>query len=172
MDLIVALIKTDPVRLEALECVRRLNLPQCYLAAGFLRNLVWDYLHKKKIPTKLGDVDVIYYDPARIDPEFEKLIENQLTEIMPRLNWQVKNQARIHLYNNDPSYQSTRDAMSYWPEKETAVAIRKLDDGNYECISAFGFESLLDGHITHNLKRTRECFVRRVKTKNWLIKWP
>lgn len=45
--------------------------------------------------------------------------------------------------NGDKPYLKIIDAMSYWPELETAVAIRKLDNGEYECISSFGFMSLL-----------------------------
>ncbi|EJG0326734.1 nucleotidyltransferase family protein, partial [Vibrio parahaemolyticus] len=44
MDKIVELIKRDPIRTEALNHVSQLNLPQCYIAAGFVRNLVWDSL--------------------------------------------------------------------------------------------------------------------------------
>ncbi|TOG44816.1 nitrate reductase, partial [Vibrio parahaemolyticus] len=40
MDKIVELIKQDPVRVEALKAVYQLALPQCYIAAGFVRNLV------------------------------------------------------------------------------------------------------------------------------------
>ncbi|HCG9646579.1 TPA: nucleotidyltransferase family protein, partial [Vibrio parahaemolyticus] len=45
MDKIVELIKQDPLRVEALKVVSQLALPQCYIAAGFVRNLVWDSLH-------------------------------------------------------------------------------------------------------------------------------
>ncbi len=45
MDKIVELVKQDPIRIEALNCVSELGLPQCYIAAGFVRNLVWDSLH-------------------------------------------------------------------------------------------------------------------------------
>ncbi|HFG1782092.1 TPA: nucleotidyltransferase family protein, partial [Vibrio cholerae] len=45
MKAIVDLIRKDPIRLEALECVHQLELPQCYIGAGFVRNLVWDSLY-------------------------------------------------------------------------------------------------------------------------------
>ena len=37
---IVTLIKQDPLRMQILDCVAQLGLPQCYVAAGFVRNLV------------------------------------------------------------------------------------------------------------------------------------
>lgn len=63
MDKIVELIKQDPLRTEALYYVSLLGLPQCYIAAGFVRNLVWDALHDFKSPSPLNDIDVIYFDP-------------------------------------------------------------------------------------------------------------
>jgi len=60
MDIIVELIESDKLRLNALACLRLLDLPECYIAAGFVRNLIWDSLHQKLEPTRLNDVDVIY----------------------------------------------------------------------------------------------------------------
>ncbi len=172
MKAIVDLIRKDPIRLEALECVYQLELPQCYIAAGFVRNLVWDFLHHNVKLTPLNDIDVIFFDADCLDSDYEKSLELKLSEQMPQLNWQVKNQAKMHLQNGDNPYQSTLDAMSYWPEKETAVAVRKVENDRYECISAFGFESLFQGFITHNPKRAYGTFENRVKSKGWLAMWP
>lgn len=169
---IIQLIERDSLRIEALESIQYLNLPQCYLAAGFVRNLVWDHLHQKRVPSSLNDIDVIYYDSDEIDDEAYLKYEAELSLRMPQIEWQVRNQAKMHIRNGDNSYQSIVDAMSYWPEKETAVAIRKNIHGNYECISAFGLESLFDLKVTHNLKRNRGIFEHRVKSKKWLIQWP
>ncbi len=91
---------------------------------------------------------------------------------MPELYWQVRSQANMHLRNGDEPYQSTLNAMSYWPEKETAVAARLNKKNHIECISTFGFESLFEGQITYNPKRTLVLFQSRVESKNWLITWP
>ncbi len=172
MNRIVELIKQDQFRLFALECVYSLNLPQGYLAAGFVRNLVWDHLHCKQASTALNDLDVIYFDPNENDANAFLEHEARLNAMAPEFNWQVRNQARMHERNNDKPYVSAIDAMSYWPEKETAIAIRKLDDGNYECVSAFGFESLFCLQVTYNPKRQLNVFNNRVKSKNWLVQWP
>lgn len=171
MDRVIRLIEKDELRVKVLDCVRQLNLPQCYLAAGFVRNLVWDHLHQKSVPTPLNDVDVIYFDETESNRESYKLIESQLSALMPELNWEVRNQAIMHKRNGDNPYLSIIDAMSYWPEKETAVAIRKLDNGKYECISAFGFESLFNFKVTHNPKGSLLIFNERVASKGWLGHW-
>jgi hypothetical protein len=78
----------------------------------------------------------------------------------------------MHIRNNDKPYQSSLDAMSYWPEKETAIAVKQNLDGDIECISAFGLESLFDFKITQNPNRSRDVFDQRVQSKNWLTHWP
>ncbi|WP_295895596.1 nucleotidyltransferase family protein [uncultured Vibrio sp.] len=172
MKRIVDLIKADSIREKALDCVYQLSLPQCYIAAGFVRNLVWDDLHHKHAPTPLADIDVIYFDTKESEPEMYLVYEQLLTKMMPNVQWQVRNQACMHERNGDQPYTSTLDAMTYWPEKETAVAIRKINADEYECIAAFGFESLFNLHITHNPKRDLDVFMSRVQSKNWLQHWP
>ncbi|MGR4989090.1 nucleotidyltransferase family protein [Vibrio rotiferianus] len=172
MEALSQLLLNDSTRMRALECVRSLALPDCYIAAGFVRNLVWDHLHQKQNPTPLNDLDVVYFDPNELDEKTYLKYEAQLKALMPELNWQVRNQANMHLRNGDKPYQNTLDAMSYWPEKETAVAARLNENNQIECISAFGFTSLFDGHITYNPKRTMTLFESRVESKDWLITWP
>ena len=171
-DKLAQLLAKDPIRVQALQYVRSLDLPDCYIAAGFVRNLVWDHLHQKHNPTPLNDLDVVYFDLNELDEQAYLKYEAQLNALMPELNWQVRNQANMHLRNGDEPYQSTLDAMSYWPEKETAVAARLSENSQIECISAFGFESLFEGQVTYNPKRTLTLFQSRVESKNWLITWP
>ncbi|MEZ9438085.1 nucleotidyltransferase family protein [Vibrio atlanticus] len=169
---IVTLIKQDPLRMQVLNCVAQLDLPQCYVAAGFVRNLVWDHLHGYASPTPLNDIDVIYFDPIDTSYESDLRFEAPLKQRLPELNWQVRNQAYMHTRNGDEPYQSSLDAMSYWPEKETAVAVKQSPTGEIECISAFGLESLFDLKITPNPNRSRDVFDQRVQSKNWLTHWP
>lgn len=172
MDKIVELINQDMLRLKALDCVALLDLPQGYIAAGFVRNLVWDALHHKQEVTPLNDIDVIYFDATETDADAYLVYEAKLKSMMPDVNWQVRNQAIMHLRNDDHPYLSVIDAMRYWPEKETAVAIRKKGNGEMECISAFGFESLFALEVTFNTKRRYEIFDHRINSKGWLKTWP
>ncbi|MEC7941050.1 MAG: nucleotidyltransferase family protein [Pseudomonadota bacterium] len=168
---IAALIEQDPLRTKILECVAQLDLPQCYVAAGFVRNLVWDHLHDFDSPTPLNDIDVIYFDRREYGYQSDIGYEDQLKQRLPELNWQVRNQANMHTRNSDKPYQSTLDAMSYWPEKEIAIAVKQNCHGRIECISAFGLESLFNLKITPNPNRGRDVFDQRVQSKNWLTHW-
>ena len=169
MNTIETMLRQDKPRMQQLQAVQTLQLPDCFVAAGFVRNMVWDALHDYP-PTPLNDVDVIYYDEQlRIAPED---IEKTLTNALPDINWQVKNQAVMHHRNHDPAYQNSTDAMRYWPEKETAVGVRLNYNNQLELAAPFGVQSLLEGKLTHNPLRSKEVFKQRIASKQWLEKWP
>jgi len=152
-----------------LQAVQALQLPDCFIAAGFVRNLVWDHLHGYT-PTSLNDVDVIYYDKQQqLVPEE---LERKLAGTLPDVNWQVKNQAVMHSRNQDTAYQNSTDAMRYWPEKETAVGARLNSNKQLELAAPFGVRSLLEGKLTHNPLRSKAVFEQRLASKQWLKKWP
>ncbi len=102
----------------------------------------------------------------------EKELLAQLNSVAPMLNWQVKNQALMHIRNSDKPYLSIADAIGFWPEKETAVAVKLEADEAITVIAPFGVESLFAGLISHNPKRAKAVFSARIQTKQWLEKWP
>ena len=165
------LLRKDPFRWQVLTQISQIRQAQCYLAAGCIRNMVWDYLHNKP-PTPLNDIDVIYFCTNSTEPWQQTHIEQSLKQAMPELNWQVKNQAVMHTFNQDPAYQDLADAISYWPEKETAVAARLDQQGQLTLVAPFGTESLMAGLISYNPKRTRAIFQQRLQSKHWLTLWP
>lgn len=165
-------IKDDLERIEALQTASTLHLNDWCIAAGFVRNLVWDKLHKKQSLTPLNDVDLIYFDPTNPNEESDRLLERHLNSLS-MLPWSVKNQARMHIRNGDSPYSSTCDAMSYWVEIETAVGVRLTKKDEIEMVVPFGVESLFESTITLNTKRAKpQDFYERIESKQWLSIWP
>lgn len=117
------IIQADSQRMSCLHALKQLALPQGYLGAGFLRNAIWDFLHQKSTPTPLNDVDVIYFDADNTQRAKDTFYEMQLNELLPQVKWQVKNQARMHVLHGHTPYKHCEEAISYWIEKETCVAI-------------------------------------------------
>lgn len=77
------LIEQDPQRMQILTAVASLKLPDCYVAAGFVRNRVWDHLHGNS-HTPLSDVDIIYFDQQQnFDPNH---IQLQLSTLLSNVN--------------------------------------------------------------------------------------
>ncbi|MBU1438587.1 MAG: nucleotidyltransferase family protein [Gammaproteobacteria bacterium] len=165
-------LSEDSLRMQALVIAARCNLPDWCLAAGFVRNLVWDKVHQSATSQPLNDIDLIYFNPSDISEQRDRLIEQQLHSIS-KLPWSVKNQARMHLRNNDNPYNSTLDAMSYWVEIETAVGARLDEYGNLVLVSPFGLNALFEGTVSLNPKRPKLMdFNRRITDKKWLEIWP
>lgn len=174
MSLIARIIAEDAVAMEQLRAVRSLALPDWCIAAGFVRNRVWDHLHGI-VPARLPvDIDVLYFDAADITKDREIEFEAKLDELMPSLPWQVRNQARMHVWKNLPQHRDTADAMIYWLETVTAVGVRLEPDDSLTVIAPFGTGDLLGlrcrptafGHTK------RDEYDERVASKCWRELWP
>ncbi|WP_428242760.1 nucleotidyltransferase family protein [Gynuella sp.] len=170
-SVLIQCLRADTQRMQALQQAALLSLPDWCIAAGFVRNLAWDYCHHKTVATPLNDLDLIYFDPKDTSRERDRDYERQLQQ-MTGLPWSVKNQARMHLRNGDPPYHSCTDAMTYWVECETAVVAR-LSGDEVEIVAPFGVEALFQKTITLNAKRPKpDAFQQRIEQKNWLRNWP
>lgn len=166
-------IRQQPDMMADLQLVAELGLPQGCIAAGYIRNFVWDVLHGYDERTPLHDVDVLYYDPACLDEEAEKACDAWLRERNPRLNWSTKNQARMHLRNGAEPYRSVGDAMQHWPETATAIGARLTATGEVELIAPLGLDDLLSLQVRQGPNfRDYAAFRERVDGKAWLSRWP
>lgn len=103
--------------MEIIKAASKLNLPDWWICAGFVRSIIWDTLHGFEKRTNTPDVDVIYFDDKNIDEKTEKKLEAELRTILPDIPWSVKNEARMHVINDIPPYISSEDAISKFPEK-------------------------------------------------------
>ena len=171
---ISALIGDDLWMMGVLRVVRQLQLPDGWVGAGFVRRKVWDTLHGFKEPTLLNDIDVLFFDPNDLGEEREKAIEHNLAKAMPGLPWSIKNQARMHLCNEDPSYTSTANAMNYWLETPICTAVRLDRDAKLHLIAPFDINDLLKMIIrpTPAGRRRPLAYEARISEKNWQRYWP
>ena len=135
-------IAACPERRACLEAVAALDLPDGWIGAGFLRNPVWDRLHDFAAPTPLNDIDVVYFDPEDPTVERDAALEARLRDLLPGRPWSVRNQARMHHRNGDRPYRSTADALTYWLETPTALAMRRATGGGLELLAPFGLGDL------------------------------
>lgn len=166
---------SDPARMHVLHSVRALGLPDCWVAAGFVRNGVWDHLHQRTPAPLSGDIDVIWFDPQQATQARDLALEAALHGQHSALQWSVKNQARMHGRNGDLPYASATDAMRYWPETATAVGVRLGHDGAIEVAAPFGLEDLFNLLVrptTRFLGDKRAIYLDRLNAKNWQAQWP
>jgi hypothetical protein len=173
---ILDLIADEPVRMALLHAVAKLDLPDCWIGAGFVRNLVWDHLHGFSDATPLNDIDVIFFDAMNVSENLELKIAACLEQSQPQFKWDVKNQARMHTVNGDAPYESSIDALSFWPKTATAIAVRLWDEtsNRLELAAPLGVEDLVALRVrpTPAFKRKMKIFEQRIMKKHWQNIWP
>lgn len=167
------ILAADPSALAQLRAIRALELPDWCISGGFVRNRVWDFLSASATPYR-ADTDVLFFDPVDISREREQRLEAELARAVPDAEWQVRNQARMHLANGDPPYRNTADAMTYWLETCTAVGVRLNQDDTLAIVAPLGLDDLL-GLVfrpTAAGERRREVYRERLHSKPWRGQWP
>lgn len=174
VDDIRVMLAKDASFMTMLSTVVVLGLPDCWIGAGAVRNRIWDCLHGLGPRcSEETDVDVIFHDEADVSVEREAAFEKLLSGQMTGLDWQVRNQARMHLGNGDAAYRDCADAMRHWPETATAIAAR-LENGRIELLAPFGFDDVLDLVVrpTPAFLNKQDLFRARQAAKNWRARWP
>ncbi|NJO35669.1 MAG: nucleotidyltransferase family protein [Rhodospirillales bacterium] len=169
------LMTVDPLRREALEVVAALDLPDCWIGAGFVRDALWDHLHGYGVTEPRGDIDVVWHSAVSPQVDFDEAIEQKLRAQMPALQWSVKNQARMHFRNDDAPYDSVSDAMRNWPETATAVAVRLDCHGAVEVSAPLGLDDLFALKLRPTPRFLTEklpIFFDRIASKHWIERYP
>lgn len=169
------IIAADPTRLRILHLVQALQLPDCWVGAGFVRSAIWDHLHQRDHSPLPADIDVIWFDRELATPELDSRIEATLRSKDHSIGWSVKNQAHMHIRNNDPPYSCATHAMTYWPETATAVAVRLGEQGSIEIAAPLGLADLFNLVVCPTARfqvEKRQIYQDRLRAKNWLATWP
>lgn len=168
------LLRADPMRMACLRAARELALPDWALGAGFVRNLIWDHLHQKTVPTPLNDIDLIYLDQGDPDWLAEAAHEAWLAARLPGQCWEVRNQARMHHRQQVPPFASSLEALSHWVEIPTCIGVRLLANDEFEWLAPHGFGHNWSLRVSANprCRQDSQVFVQRVQDKGWQSIWP
>lgn len=170
---LIDIIKNDDNIISILKTVEKLKLNDAWVAAGLIRNKVWDVLHN--INTPINDIDVIYFDSTDTSWETEKDIEKKLEILMPNLPWSVKNQARMHLKNGFDSYTCSFDGVAHFTEIPTAIAV-KMCNSELEIMAPYGLEDLFEKIVKptpyyQNNSKLHSIYIERMQEKKWDDIW-
>lgn len=153
--------------------------PLAYLSAGVIRNWVWSYLHGQKYDFNQTEIDVIFFDLDDFDQQRAMAMACLLKQNYPLQIWDITNQAFVHQWYETESgesiaaLRSIEDALSYWPETATSIAVRIDQEQNIEVIAPFGLTDLFELKLRWNKRLvSRGVFQHRVKSKQFLERWP
>lgn len=165
-------VRENPDMIAILTIIRDLELKDSWLAAGSVRNFIWNLLSDKPAFDCETDVDVIFFDP---DVSYEETlaIENKLKKDFPQYQWELKNQVYMHQHSpHTAPYRNSCDAMSKYPERCTAIGLRLNPDATLELFAPYGLEDILNfevcptPHFLENEDRMK-LYQKRLSKKNW-----
>lgn len=81
----------------------------------------------------------------------------------------------MHQRNDNAPYLSTENALLYWPETATAVAVRAGGANLIEVIAPYGLDDLFELRLRPTPPFEREkltIFRQRVAAKRWMERYP
>ncbi len=170
---LINLIESDYFLCSILKKVEELQLNDCWVAAGIIRNQVWDYLHNMQ--TKINDIDVIYFDESDTSIQMEKELESKLKILMPNQPWSVKNQARMHIKNGIDPYLSSYDGVAHFPETPTSIAVR-MKNKELEIMAPYGLQDLFEARVRptppyQKGSQLHPIYLDRIQNKKWDTIW-
>ncbi|MEI6054145.1 MAG: nucleotidyltransferase family protein [Candidatus Saccharibacteria bacterium] len=168
------LIKSDQWMMQVLKYAEKLNLPDWWIGAGFLRNKVWNAVEGDSSPSNT-DVDLVYFNSSDVKPETDWAYDKKMNDNYPIADWEIRNQARMHYVNKFEPFTSTENGISNWVETATCSAV-KLENGKLKLLFCYGIDDLINLTARPTPRfRTPELinvFHDHVKNKNWKNKWP
>jgi hypothetical protein len=147
--------------MRILATVRDVGLPDAWVGAGTIRDLVWGRLYGPGFnPADVHDVDVVFFDSVDLSRDRDEQATRKLVAAAPDVPWQARNQAAVHTwyadrFGGDPvaSFSSIADAIATWPETATAVAVRLGPADEIEVCAPLGLTDLLAGVWRRNPRR-------------------
>ncbi|MEU8820900.1 nucleotidyltransferase family protein [Actinoplanes sp. NPDC048796] len=180
-ETLAGLIRGDAWMTRVLTAVRDEAVPDAWVGAGALRDLVWGERFGAGFrPEAVRDVDVAFFDPGDLSRANDDRVTQRLERRLPGVPWEAKNQAAVHTwypakFGGGPvePFTSVEDAVGTWPETATAVAVRLRADGGIEVCAPFGLDDLLDGVWRRNPRRAGlERFRARLERHRPDVRWP
>jgi uncharacterized protein len=172
---LAGIVRATPWLMHALAIVREVGIPDGFIAAGAIRDTVWDAVVEHRMEECSSDVDVIYFDAVDTERDWCQVFLRKV----PSVRWEVTNQALVHKWQSRvlgrqvPPYSCVSAAVRVWPETATAVAVRLLWNEQVEIVAPCGLTDLFNGIIRRNpATPDANAFARRIEQKQWQRRWP
>jgi uncharacterized protein len=143
-------LRAEPWLMRALDAVAGSGLPDAWVGAGVIRDVVWGQLHDGFDTGAVRDIDVAFFDVSDLGRERDARAQRTLAALAA-LPWEATNQAAVHTWYHEyfggepvAPFERVHDAVATWPETATCVAAR-LTPGALQVCAPHGLADLLQG---------------------------
>jgi hypothetical protein len=177
---LIALLREEPWLCRALTAAAASGLPDAWIGAGVIRDVIWGQRHGRFHPAEVNDIDVAFFDPGWQGRERDLQAQVALAGLA-ELPWEATNQAAVHTWYHTyfggspvPPFASVHEAVATWPETATCVAVRQRPgDGELEVCAPYGLADLLGGIWRANPVRvTLDISTARLARQRVRARWP
>jgi uncharacterized protein len=178
--MLIAQLRTEPWFMQAVAAVAASGLPDAWIGAGVLRDVVWGQRHGGFNPGDVKDIDVAFFDAGCLSRERDLQAQVALAGLA-QLPWEATNQAAVHTwyhayFGGSPvqPFASVHEAVATWPETATCVAVRQRPGSrDLEVCAPYGLADLLGGIWRANPMRvTPEISMARLARQRVRARWP
>jgi hypothetical protein len=171
-------VRREPWLLDALNAVAASGLPDAWIGAGVLRDVVWGQRHGGFDPAVVRDIDVAFFDAGDLSRERDHGAQELLGRLAS-MPWEATNQAAVHTWYPGyfggppvPAFSCVHEAVATWPEIATCVAVRKAP-GGFDICAPHGLADLLHGTWRRNAARVSvEQSLARLARQRVTERWP
>jgi hypothetical protein len=178
-DQLILRLRQEPWLMRALRVVEASGLPDAWIGAGVIRDVIWGQLNDGFDPATVRDIDVAFFDPTDLSKKRDEAAQQRLHTAADDLPWEATNQAAVHTwyhayFGGPPTDPLTciHDAVATWPETATAVAVRRTSAGIDVC-APHGLDDLLTGVWRRNPARiTPDASKARLARHRPAERWP
>jgi hypothetical protein len=156
-----AILTANPSFVHALEVLAAAGPPGAWLGGGFVRDRVWQHLHRRAEDPPTTDLDVAWFGAG--DPAADAEHTRHLSEALA-LPWDVADQARF-------GATSAEAGVARWPETATAIGAR-LSGVGLELLAPHGWDDLLGLVVAPTPTTSPTLFRARCAAKRWRQRFP
>lgn len=152
------IILSEDWLVEAMLRLDGMRLPDSWIVAGALYNMVWNRLTDRPSRRGIKDVDIFYFDVEDLTYEAEDRIIRRAADVFSDLAVpaEVRNQARVHLwfgqhfgFDIEPIV-GCRDAVSRFSSVAYCVGARLDETGDLQIMAPFDLDDLFSFRIRPN----------------------
>lgn len=175
-ELLVSILKKNKSLMMVLDYISELNLPNFYIVASSVFQIIWNYYDGKDLNFGIKDIDVIYYNNSDLSVEKDLEYYNMINEYVKSngFNYEidVSNEARMHLWKmahgqgeNVEQYKNSEDAMGKWIATVHAIGITK-ENNKIKVYAPYGLSDIFSRTIRpikHN-DNSKELYDKKVES--------